>query len=407
MTGDPLLSGNLNFFSLPDLLQMLGGNGASGILRLHSPHSPHPGLIYFDDGQPIHALNGDKLGLEALYSLFGWLTGEFTFSRENFNVTRTIHHSRMQLILDGLKMLDDGEVVVIGPPDAGRQARNLDFHLVHGPLVDYMAVVDEERYVAGQQIMVEGAYGSWIWVILEGQVELLRETPEGPLKLLSLGEGAFIGNMTSFSIHGHIRRVSCVASTDVVLGVLDLQRLSVEYTRMSPGMRAVALSLDRRLTQATDRLVMFRREEIDLQPGVEDMTPVSAAVDDQGLYIITEGQAAVVWRKISKPFLLTRLGAKDVFGRIPFADIGHEPHSAVVIGNAALTFEPMDGVALEAEYRTLSLTFQNFFKSMINALAVTTRLAAQARARSEHAGIDHRHQPDAPNPPNNLTRKGP
>ncbi|HDI59702.1 MAG TPA: DUF4388 domain-containing protein [Desulfobacteraceae bacterium] len=398
MTGEPLLSGNLNFFSLPDLLQMLGGNGASGILRLHSPHSPHPGLIYFHDGQPIHALNGEKLGLEALYSLFGWLTGQFSFSRENFNVSRTIHHSRMQLILDGLKMLDDGEVAVLGAPDPGRQARNLDFNLVHGPLVDYMAVVDEERYLAGQQIMVEGAYGSWIWVILEGQVELLRETPEGPLKLLSLGEGAFIGSMTSFSIHGHIRRVSCVAATDVVLGVLDLQRLSVEYTRMSPEMRAVALSLDRRLAQATDRLVMFRREEIDPQPGVEDLAPVKAAADDEGLYLVTEGQAAVVWQKTAKPFVLARLGASDVFGRIPFADIGHEPHAAAVLGDAALAFHPLNGAVLEAEYRALSLTFQNFFKSMINALVVTTRLAAKAHTRAVHTGIDHRRHPRALKP---------
>jgi CRP-like cAMP-binding protein len=390
MTEGTLFSGNLDFFSLPDLLQMLGNNGATGILRLYGPHSPHPGLIYFDEGQPIHALSDDKLGLEALYSLFGWLTGDFFFSREKFNVPRTIHHSRMQLILDGLKMLDDGEVAVFGPTETGRQPRNLDFNLVHGPLVDYMAVVDEERYVAGQQIMVEGAYGSWIWVILEGQVELLRETPEGALKLLSLGEGAFIGNMTSFNIHGHIRRVSCVAATDVVLGVLDLQRLSAEYSRMSREMRAVALSLDRRLAQATDRLVMFRREEIDLHPDLEAPAPVEAPADE-GLYFITEGQAAVVWQKASVPFVLARLGTKDVFGRIPFADIGHEPHSAAVIGDAALAFQPMDRVALETEYRTLSLTFQNFFKSMINALAVTTRLAAQAHARSVHSGIDHRH----------------
>lgn len=399
MTAAPLLAGNLDFFSLPDLLQMLGGNGASGILRLHSPHSPHPGLIYFQDGQPIHALNGGRLGLEALYSLFGWLAGEFSFSRENFNVDRTIHFSRMQLILDGLKKLDDGEVSVLGPPDPARRARTVDFNLVHGPLVDYMAVVDEERYVAGQQIMVEGAYGSWIWVILEGQVELLRDTPQGPLKLLSLGEGAFIGNMTSFSIHGHIRRVSCTAATDVVLGVLDLQRLSVEYTRMSPEMRAVALSLDRRLTQAMDRLVMYRRGETDPQSDLQGLVPVPAAADDDGLCLITEGQAAVLWRKASKPLVLARLGVKDVFGRIPFADIGQEPHSAAVLGDAALAFRPLDQEALDNEHRALSTTFRNFFKSMFNALAVTTRMAAQAHARCEPTGVDHRRQARALKPP--------
>jgi CRP-like cAMP-binding protein len=385
MAADTLLSGELTFLSLADLLQMLGGNGASGILRIRSPYSPQPGLVYFKNGNPIHAICGDKLGIEALHALFGWVEGEFSFSSETFSAAQTIEHSRMQIILDGLRMLDDGEVATLGPASTPRQSRGVDYSLVHGPLVDYLSVVDEERFTAGEQIVVEGAYGSWMWVILEGQVDLLRNTPDGRMKMLSLGEGAFIGNMTAFNIHGHIRAASCVAVTDVVLGVLDLQRLSTEYTRMSVELRSIALSLDRRLREANDRLLALRQgHPADTGPPAKGWQPVSFPDGGKGerIYRITRGQAAVIWQKSKTPLLLARLEAKDVFGRIPFADIGQEPHSAVILGDAAFEFAPLDAAALEAEFKRLSLTFKNLFKNMVNSLSVTTNLTLQACAHA-------------------------
>jgi CRP-like cAMP-binding protein len=380
MASDTLLSGDLAFLNLGDLLQMLGMNGATGILRLYSPYSSQPGLIYFDNGNPIHAICGEKSGLDAIHGLFGWVTGDFSFSREKFSATQTIQHSRMQIILDGLRMLDDGELATMGPSSKPRQSRSASFNVVHGPLVDYMSVVDEERFTAGQQIVVEGSYGNWIWVILEGQVDMLRDTPDGPMKLLSLGEGAFIGNLTSFSIHGHIRSATCVAITDVVLGVLDLQRLTIEYTRMPEEMRTVALSLDRRLRQLTDRLLSCRRAQPDTAPPIGQWKPVSLpeANQGEGVYRITGGQAAVVWQKSKEPLFIARLHSNDVFGRIPFADLGHEPHSASVLADESIQFVALDVSALEAEFQRLSLTFKNFFKHMVNAISVTTMLTVQA-----------------------------
>ncbi len=381
-----VLSGDLTFLSLADLLQMLGGNGANGILRLHTRDSPHPGLVYLRNGNPIHAICGSKAGPDAIYGLFGWLTGSFSFHHEEFNVSQTIQQSRMQIILDGLRMLDDGEVAILGPSGPVRKSRGMDHSIVHGPLVDYMSVVNEERFTAGQQIVEEGAFGSWIWVILEGQVDLLRQTSDGPLKLLTLGEGAFIGNVTAFTIRGHIRNASFVAATDVVLGVLDLQRLSVEYARMSEEMRTVVLSLDRRLGRLTDRLLGCSQGQVEDQKFLETWQPVSLPEDDtdNAVYRITEGHAAVVWKKGKTPILLTRLEPNDVFGRIPFVDIGHEPHSATVLADASLQFVPLDIGTMEAGYNRLSVTFRNIIENLCNAMSVTTNLTVQACTRGMH-----------------------
>ena len=386
MASDTVLTGDLAFLNLADLLQMLGSNGSSGILRLRSPHSAEPGLAYFDSGNPVHAICADKRGIDALYALFGWVEGEFSFSRETFKANQTIKQSRMQIILDGLRMLDDGDLPRMGPAASGPASKDHSaaFSVLRGPLVDYMTVVDEEQFTAGQQIVVEGSHGNWIWVILEGQVDLFRESTKGPLKILSLGEGAFVGSLAAFTIHGHIRNATCVATTNVVLGVLDLQRLSIEYTRMSHEMRTIGLSLDRRLKQLTDRIVDGRQGTADIKAFVEGLKPVIQQGDgkDEGLYQITQGRAAVVRQKGKQVFALAHLATGDVFGRIPFADIGHEPYAAMVLGDESLQFSRLDEAARQNEFERLSPTFKNLFANMVTAVSVTTMLAVRACGRT-------------------------
>lgn len=383
MTTEHVLTGDLTFLSLADLLQLLGGNGSSGILRLHSPHSPEPGLVYFQNGNPVHALAPGRQGVEALYALFGWVDGQYTFSLETFRADATIKQSRMEIILDGLRKLDDGELPKLGSaPDGGAdpsaRVRSTDFTVMRGPLVDYMSVVDEEQFPAGREIVAEGSHGNWIWVILEGQVELFRQTPEGPLKLLTLGEGAFVGSVAAFSMGGHMRSATCVAGTDVVLGVLDQQRLATEYTRMSVEMRLLAQSLDRRLKELTDRVVEFSLGPPDPQRFVEGRKPVLNQGDaDEKLYRITQGEATVVRQRDRIVCPLARLTTNDVFGRIPFADLGQEPSSAMVLGDASLEVTPLDVAALQAEFEGLSISIKNLFENLVRASAMTARMALQ------------------------------
>lgn len=107
------LSGKLSFVSLADLLQLLAGIGSSGILHVQGRTSPHPGLVYFSRGNPVDATVGDLSGLDGLYGLFGWAEGEFQFDQQEVERPREIHLSWTEIILNSLRMRDNGSLPTI------------------------------------------------------------------------------------------------------------------------------------------------------------------------------------------------------------------------------------------------------------------------------------------------------
>ena len=107
-------SGKLDFLDLGELLQILGTNISNGILCLTSKYSESPGLIYVNNGNPVDASNGSLSGMDALYSLFGWTDGKFEFSMEDVDKKNVINKNRMEIILDGARMLDDGKIEKLG-----------------------------------------------------------------------------------------------------------------------------------------------------------------------------------------------------------------------------------------------------------------------------------------------------
>ena len=48
-------------------------------------------------------------------SLFGWKDGQFEFIKEEVTCEKVIKKSRMEIILDGLRMMDEGKVEILGP----------------------------------------------------------------------------------------------------------------------------------------------------------------------------------------------------------------------------------------------------------------------------------------------------
>ena len=154
------LSGSLSFLNLGDLLQLFGSNGSTGMLRIYSSHSPEPGVIYLKKGNPVNAFAGSETGTDALFALFGWIEGEFQFTAQEITEEKVITKGRMELILDGLRKLDDGEIETMGSvsPDSDDTdlfASNEGGPLIKGPLVDYMYIVDEEEYADEQEIVRE------------------------------------------------------------------------------------------------------------------------------------------------------------------------------------------------------------------------------------------------------------
>jgi CRP-like cAMP-binding protein len=381
MEYNQVFSGRLNFLSLADVIQILGTSGCSGQLQLHSKFADGPGFVYISKGNPIHAVAGKIEGLDALYTLFGWKDGTFEFFRKTVQQETTIRKNRMEIILDGLRLLDDGQIPILGPSEnllpqeTAREASGIP--LIKGPLVDYMYVVDEECY-ENENVVIEGRYGSWIWVILEGVAEIIKDTPRGPITILRLGEGAFIGNLSSFLLHQHFERTySAKAIGRLQLGVLDSQRLSKEFAQISSGFRGFVLSLNNRLIRMTNRVVDLSLNKPDASP-VYPQQIIKQGNSDEQLFQITDG-CAIVSRSVGRNqnLPLVRLEIDDYFGYVPFLDTGMEPYGASVFASENLKAAPLDINLFDQEFNRLSTTFRNMLEVTASSISIATKVACE------------------------------
>jgi CRP-like cAMP-binding protein len=376
------LAGSLMFLTLGDVLQLLGSNGVTGVLRINSQYAQEPGVIYLDTGNPINALVGKKTGLDALLALFGWIDGEFEFRNEAVTAKKEITQNRMEIILDGLRKLDDGEIEKLGPEAATAPAESVDKSgapVVKGPLVDYMDVIDEEEFESGKQIVVEKSHGNWIWVIMEGQVDIIKEAGSKKIKILTLAEGSFIGSVQSFKMEGNIRSATTQAVGKVHLGVLDTQRLATEFSALSQDFRRLFASIDRRLKQITDTTLDIHEKKNILETFMKDKKALMKQGQKNGkLYVIEEGEAFVV-RKTDHGYVpLARLGEEDVFGHIPFLDLGHEPNGASVLAiQDGVKVKELNSDQLQNEYDGLSTTFRNIVINLSTCISATTSVACE------------------------------
>ncbi|MBW1957845.1 MAG: cyclic nucleotide-binding domain-containing protein [Deltaproteobacteria bacterium] len=382
--GNFVLAGNLSFLSLGDILQLLGSNASTGVLCITSKYAQDLGSILFSNGNPVDASVGSLTGLDAINSLFGWLEGEFEFIEKKVSNKNVIKKSRMQIILDCLRMLDDGQIEQLGPVTFTKKSslpsdKQSNLPIIRGPLVDYTYVVDEEEVHAGNKIVGEGKHGGWLWVILEGTAEIIRETPQGPLKLLRIAEGAFIGSVSSFLLlEESVRSAAIVAVNDVLLGVLDSRRLSVAFLRMSNQFRSLAISLDRRLKQVTNIAVDIHLNNINVEKFIKGKDHVFTQGENvERLFTIAEGEAHIVRDTENGYVPLANLYPDDFFGHIPFLDIGQEPYSASVFGSKDLKITEVDPDILGKEYNQLSPTFKNFIRHIANCILVTSMVACE------------------------------
>lgn len=380
--GISVLSGNLKFLNLGEIIQLLGSNSSTGVLRINSKYAQQPGLIYIVNGNPVDASTGSAAGLDAVNALFGWLEGEFEFSEESVEKKNVIKKNRTKIMLDGLSLLDDGHIEILGPViyDPGTKGPSVKgpaLPIIRGPLVDYLYVVDEEEIYDGSKIAAEGKHGSWFWVILEGAVDIYKKTSEGPLTILRMGEGAFIGSIASLLVSGSVRSATIKAAGNVQLGVLDSQRLTIDYSRMSPDFKAFVISLDKRLKQVTSRVVDIQLKKISTEEFVKGKKTVMKQDEStEKLFMITAGEACII-RKAKHGYVpLATLGKRDFYGYVPFLDMGQEPFSSMVLGSEDLEVSEIDPEILQNEHDQLSATFKNIIEHLATCISVTTIVAS-------------------------------
>lgn len=372
-----VLKGSLGFIGLGDLLQQLGGSGSSGVIKLTSAYAKAPGYIYLKDGNPINASHGDRQGLEALNGFFGWTEAEFEFLDEPVTAEPVIKKSRMEIILDGLRMVDDGLIEKLGPANSGETADQRDFQsdlpVISGPVVDYVYVVDEEEFSDDSEIVIQDRFGNWFWVVLSGTVEVIRNRPEGQAPIVRLTDGAYIGSIISFLRSGNTRSATIKAVGNVQLGVLDSEMIAREYSAMSDDFQNVLISIDQRLKQVTEvcsRAVLGE----DIRGTVDKGSRfyIGEDTNENEVFRILNGEAYVFRNIANERLHLCTLGPGNFVGQIPFLNTAHEPYSASVYVSSDFEAEPFDLVSIKEEYDRLSQTFINMLANMSTSISITT-----------------------------------
>ena len=380
MDRNVVLSGNLHFLGIPDLLQLLATNSSTGILRLTNSNGwgGPPASVTFLKGNPIHAVHGSESGLEALYALFGWSEGHFEFIRKKVDEERTIRGNQMEIVLEGLRMLDEGLIKRLGADwdeedHPNRTVNPSKIPLIKKPMRHYVFVAAEEEFSKGTTILEEGEFGNWIWMVLHGTAEMTKKTNSGPTRILRVGQGGFIGNISSMMTSDR-RRIGTFTATETVrLGVLDPEPIYAEYSSLSHSFKSVLLSLDNRLRELLERLS-------EIYPGTGDMKKAAFNPKKQtgkgklfeAPFLISKGNVTIVKEMRGKTFPLVNLHSKDFFGPLPFLEMGHEPFNASVVFSDDLESVALDPDELQSEYDQLGHILKGLVDFSVNCISIAT-----------------------------------
>jgi CRP-like cAMP-binding protein len=256
-----------------------------------------------------------------------------------------------------------------------------------------MYVVDEEDFFDGEHIVEEGKHGSWIWVILEGVVDIVKEVESGTIPIIRIGDGSFIGSMASFLLQGHIRTATAVAVGNVQLGVLDSQRLAQEYAGMSLEFRTFLTSMDKRLKQLTDRVVEYHDGKVQTDEILKDKKILirQGKNEEQQLFVVMQGRASVVRDTDNGPIVLCHLYKGDFFGHVPFLHLGQEPEGASIYSSENIKIGKIEAVSLQKEYNRLSATFKNIVDNLATCMSVTADMVCSTKTaiKTTPAESDH------------------
>lgn len=100
------LTGQLSDLSLAELIEFFCNLKKTG--RLKVDYAVSPGVFYFQEGELVDAQIGNKIGAEAIFYALSLPNASFDFNTHIYASRRSIHEPWMQLILEGLRRLDEG-----------------------------------------------------------------------------------------------------------------------------------------------------------------------------------------------------------------------------------------------------------------------------------------------------------
>lgn len=111
------LKGNLESISLIDVSQLLNVNRKTGMLKIVSGKGQ--GVLYFVNGEVIHADTGAEKGEMAAYQILEWTSGTFDFVASPVSAPTTIRRSVQDLVMDSARVSDSRKRLQSIFPDLG------------------------------------------------------------------------------------------------------------------------------------------------------------------------------------------------------------------------------------------------------------------------------------------------
>jgi len=108
------------------------------------------------------------------------------------------------------------------------------------------------EYEDGEMILLEGGETDRaVSVVLEGQVQVVKETERGRVTVAVLEEGDIFGEASFLAQKRGRRSASVLAKGKVKIGVLNHETLTAEYGRLSPTFQKMLRDLSDRFTKTT------------------------------------------------------------------------------------------------------------------------------------------------------------
>lgn len=113
--------GTISDFHLSDLIQMNCLGRLTSALNVQM--EDHDGVIYFLEGNIVHAACNDLEGKEALYEILSWEGGSFSSERGKKSPKETIIEGWQSLLLEGMRRVDESRKGQINERESKRQSR--------------------------------------------------------------------------------------------------------------------------------------------------------------------------------------------------------------------------------------------------------------------------------------------
>ena len=132
-----------------------------------------------------------------------------------------------------------------------------------------MEIIRTVEYEDGELILMEGGDSDRnIYVLLDGQARVTKETDKGQVTLALLEEGDILGEASFLAQKYGPRTASVAAKGKVKIGILDQEKLSGEYRNLSPLFQQILKELAERFSRTTtlaSRLAARRMEKPSLE----------------------------------------------------------------------------------------------------------------------------------------------